>query len=483
MRKILLLLCVALACDSIAQNSTNELLEAKKVTQTLHIRLSTGVDKKIEIRPDNETFKPLLEKRVFSIPKQESGVNLIVDFLNPLRYEISVSDTLLPDASAQAVTKFLEALTIAASRFGVAAASANKTEIPKRDVVSLEEEYVRCLIRDSARKEEIVQSVSALKERYIIDVMEQVRVAIENVRSKQTLKDYKEAVDQFGKEIKIQEKELSDFEKNIAEFKTLYLSLRENDIEDFVVSNKVLEIRRLFGDYLKSLEKEAEDRKALINSMKELLKQLLPVAENYTDIRPDENFINMKYLKAEEEKMRDVKTTIKDRSVNISKTKIEMITNSKKIADAEFRVRTYQRWVPEFTMGIFNSVFSVPTYSAVKEGDKLVVSEEKKVKYYGGPAAFLNLVKNSDGSLVNFMAQLGIGTTDFPVPSLLFGPGIRFKTKTPFAISAGGLLFRSNELNKLSKGSEINDSKEIDNDIKSSLKLGLSWYICIQLKI
>jgi len=165
--------------------------------------------------------------------------------------------------------------------------------------------------------------------------------------------------------------------------------------------------------------------------------------------------------------------------------KDEIIEDEQKmIVETTIRVRGFQRFIPEVSVGIAYTTLNFPTYAVETDTvtEKNYVGEVRnEVINRINISAMLNYNFYIPRSPIHPFIQFGTGVNiDFP--SLLLGTGLRINSinKTRFAFSIGFASTWIQTLQTLSVGDEIKDEEELKKDLKYEFNMHPKLYYGIQ---
>ena len=160
--------------------------------------------------------------------------------------------------------------------------------------------------------------------------------------------------------------------------------------------------------------------------------------------------------------------TIKESGYKLSDSKEIVSIESKEVTKKSLRIRKFQRFVPEVSIGTAFTFFKYNTYGTT--------SDSLGVQYVASPTE--NLVRNINiTTMINFnyyipntpihpLWQLGVGANS-GIPTLMTGLGLRIRAgQRRFAMTGGLAMTWVKELGKLKVGDKILGTDDIDKDLK-----------------
>ncbi len=174
--------------------------------------------------------------------------------------------------------------------------------------------------------------------------------------------------------------------------------------------------------------------------------------------------------------------TIKESGLKLS-DKAEIVTSeSKDIIKRTFRVRRFQRFVPEVSVGSAYTFFKYNTYGTTKDmnGQEILASPTENYIKNLNITTMLNFNYFISNSPINPLWQIGVGVNS-GVPALLTGFGLRGVLGTSrITISGGVAMTWINELDKLKVGDKISGTSDIEKDLKYQFSWPPKPYIGLQ---
>lgn len=174
--------------------------------------------------------------------------------------------------------------------------------------------------------------------------------------------------------------------------------------------------------------------------------------------------------------------TIKESGLKLS-DKAEIVgIESKDILKKTFRVRKFQRFVPEISVGTAYTFFKYNTYGTTKDanGQEIIASPTKKSIRNLNITTMLNFNYFISNSPINPLWQIGVGINS-EIPTLLTGFGLRGVLGTNrITISGGVAMSWIKELDKLKIGDKVSGTSDIDKDLKYQFSWPPKPYVGLQ---
>jgi len=179
-------------------------------------------------------------------------------------------------------------------------------------------------------------------------------------------------------------------------------------------------------------------------------------------------------------KMRDLTLVVHRREVTEPSAERPALGIVEKDAvKATFRVRERQTLIAEFAPGVVYTTIAYPRFGTAVVDGRTVVKRGADEKLAFAPVAMLNLVPNIGWSgNVYLVGQVGIGLArDYPL--LAVGGGLRFARVAKLSITAGWAWTWVRDLESLAEGDTVTGTADIEKDLRYRLTKG-SLYVGIQ---
>lgn len=166
-------------------------------------------------------------------------------------------------------------------------------------------------------------------------------------------------------------------------------------------------------------------------------------------------------------KTKDVTLTLSEREVTIADDKLSV--SEKVESKLIFRVQERQSFVLEFAPGIAHTDVHYPKYGTSGTGSNLLVVSAGDEIQHTAAVGMLNLIPNFGNGLSYLIGQIGIGTgKDYPL--LLAGGGIRLMRPVQFSLTAGAAWGWARALTKLKLQDPVSGTAAIENDLTYQLQ-------------
>lgn len=423
--------------------------------------------------------------------------NLYLKWLNPLRYKITWKDSVYTDDRDQLALSFVQQL---AAQFGAPVTGMNSLEGYKKSAGSVAPTFGGVALRqiDGVKSLDIIQLYIFIKNdallpaptidgtevgaiNALIDELKLLdkTVSTENIPEEcekifQTLIGI-DNHDKVANSCQAARKKITELNniKKIADYKTKIETLAKlikivgNEELAQYITYKAIEIAD-------KMHKEAQENKSLFDK----LESMLVVLE--ASIQPRQSleypgFYKLRDVSFEQGKILQTEITITEYEY---KAENKDYIKKGDIYQSKIKFRKSDFVIIGVSAGIFYSQTTLKSYG-VSSGEQMTVTEEDIEKNTAVTATFLNLFFNLDSRYFAPLIQLGIDPTK-KHPFLLAGAGFSIPAAN-FAISAGPLWTWEASLDKLSVGSEIQSTTELESDIKYEFDGKIKgWYLGLQ---
>lgn len=508
MKRLFALLLMFSGLLARAQNSTDELLDAKTVRKYIHFSM---VDKKLyyelDMNTDKKSHKTLPTDFCIAVNKSDNEVAIVFDFINPFKQKVVLSETIEPDGAYESLSKFYTAIKGLSGQLSSASASETTQSLVNAAGYKADGETPAA----KSAKDKVVlitaKSLTEWKYNFLVSTANCVKASdLFQSLVKADQEFYRKSddanIDNFFPVIvgKINQDLLS--QESVAKLSaynsglpTLIASLEKQNEDASSMLNTLkswnysttfdsgIPVCSNLRDYTKEkIDQFVDDSKALLEKRKAILVVLKELNKNTTDfLKKCEEKDNLMIVGRIPVSIDQVKIqTIKLREVDfkLDNNEIVMAEDEKKDVElGKIRIRNYHLLIPEFALGAFYTNLDYPSYATTSTGGTTVVSGPVSQNYSLVAAANLNLVVNLHG-LVNPMLQFGVGTAK-ELPSFLAGGGIRLSKPNHLSISFGGLWTWKKELDKLKVGDVVASSADLDKDLKYKFITKPSFYMGI----
>ena len=174
---------------------------------------------------------------------------------------------------------------------------------------------------------------------------------------------------------------------------------------------------------------------------------------------------------------------IKENGYKISDNEEIVGTEAKDITGKTLRIRKFQRFIPEVSVGMIFTFYKYNTYGTTSDstGQQYVAQPTVNKLENLNISAMINWNLFCQNSNIHPLIQTGVGVNS-GMPSFLVGAGLRFSNNSTnrMRITGGLAMTWIKELDKLKVGDKVLGTADIDNDLKYSISPKLSPYIGLQ---
>ncbi|KAF2510095.1 hypothetical protein EYY60_11320 [Flavobacterium zhairuonense] len=418
-------------------------------------------------------FTVLQDSTIYLVHK--NGINIYLRPLNPLNFTNNTEIKIIADPINAAAEKALGSIfenlnglktpTESVSSFVIK----NKKKIPiTKEVECSEFENIKSTIEgidktlSESKKEEIIKQFKFLK-------------AI-TFEEEETTKNQLSSVD----------KEVQLINDHFNKIKTRLENV-QTDVKNYPCTDRdAFTAKYIFNSLIKELQTKLEEQVKRLSNLVEAYNGAKKMQEKASagGGTPELKWcIHLNEVPSTEGKISIYTITIKEDGLILSDNNEIINTEPKELMKRSIRVRKFQRFVPEVSIGTAYTFYKYYTYGTT--------SDSTGQQYVGSPTE--NAVKNLNiTTMVNFnyyipnstihpMYQLGIGL-NAGIPTLLTGFGLRSNINglRRFAIAGGLAMTWIKELDTLKVGDKINGTEDIDKDFKYSSVPKFKPYVAIQ---
>lgn len=456
-KNLLITIVVILCCQTTFAQKASEVLEkGNPVKKGDRIFLKYDItDKKLKIddvKKDQEVDFTTMEDSVIYLVRK-NAINVYLRPLNPLNYTYNTETKVIVDPITQtAEIAFAEIIGVLDEvkdpKKSVPPAAAPGTPKPnceEYDNLKVEMKGIQQKLSDS-KKDDISAIFKELKSLTFTD---------EN----STIK----ALNKVKEEIKKIENHFKEIEQIISKAKSKVDSLPCTNPAPFILKYTFNSILKDFSTTLK----EQKKRLTNLNSAYKLVKDMQEEASIGGGTNQLNWCIPLNEVPSNDGKISVYTVTINESGYKLSESNEIVSIESKETTKKSLRVRKFQRFVPEVSIGTAFTFFKYNTYGTT--------SDSLGVQYVASPTE--NLVRNINiSTMINFnyyihnspihpLYQLGVGINS-GIPTLMTGTGLRIRTgQRRIAITGGLAMTWVKELDELTVGDKISGTDEIDKDL------------------
>lgn len=478
MTKKLFIIAAILICSQqiFAQKASDILENGEPVTKGHRMFLKYDLADKVlkvdAVKKDQEVdFTTLEDSIIFLVRK--NAINVYLRPLNPLNYSYNTETKVVIDpineAAANAMGGIIDVITSVAPKKTPATGDKKKKEETvaqpciKFEKLKTEVEKIQTKL-SSTKKEEILKIFETLK-------------AITFLAEQST----KDALTTAKDEIKVIEDHFKKVDSLITDAKTLTKDFDGCDAIDGFTG------KYIFNAILKDLSTTLEEQKKRLTNLQtayKLVKDMQEKASIGGGTKELEWCIPLNEVASKEGKISIYTVTIKESGYKSSETTKEIVSiESKELIKRTVRIRKFQRFVPEVSVGTAFTFLKYNSYGTT--------SDSTGQQFVGTPTE--NTIKNLNiTTMINFnyyipnsplhpLYQIGVGINS-GIPTILTGFGLRSNINgvKRMAIAGGIAMTWIKELHDLKVGDKIGGTDDIDKDYKFSSAPKFTPYIALQ---
>ena len=436
---------------------------------------------------ESADFTTLEDSIIFLVHK--NAINVYLRPLNPINYSYSSETTIILDPINEAAEKALEdvinVLSIVSPAKKSTSTSTNLLGINK----STKNNNLITELMNYFQNTECVNFWELKTE------IEEIQKELLNTQKEAILKNYnhlksisfqseQETKDELAKiktEIKAIENHFNKVDTMIINANSKIKNLNCDDSID------VFTYKYIFNDLLKDLTSILEMQKKRLANLQSIFKlvndmQILASIGGGTDEL--KWCIPLKEIPAKGGKISIFKVTIKGSAFYVSQTNQEILeTEAKDTMNRTIRIRKFQRFVPEVSVGTAFTFLKYNTYGTISDstGQQFVGSPTENKLSNLNITTMLNYNYFIPNSPIHPFYQLGVGLNS-GLPTILTGLGIRSNINgiRRITISGGIAMTWIKELNELKVGDKISGTNDIEKDFKYSNAPKFTPYVGLQ---
>jgi hypothetical protein len=390
-------------------------------------------------KEQNVDFTTMQDSIIYLVRK--NAVNIYLRPLNPLNYTHNTETKVVIDPINQAAETALgDIIGVLDTTKALRAECVDFTDL-KGEIEKIQKKLLKFTHVDIAKIFEALKAMTFADEKTTID----------------KLKTAKEAINKMDDHFK-------KIEKTITKAQSEVSSLSCSDSDPYI-------LKYIFHSILKDFSAMLEEQKKRLSNLKTAYKLVKDMQEKASVGGETEYLkwcIPLGEVASKEGKISIYSVTIKESGYRLSDSKEIVSVESKELTKKSLRVRRFQRFVPEVSIGTAYTFFKYNTYGTT--------SDSSGVQFVASPTE--NLVRNINiTTMINFnyyipnspihpLYQLGVGINS-GVPTLMTGMGLRIRAgERRLAITGGLAMTWVKELDKLNVGDQISGTDDIDKDLK-----------------
>ena len=468
MKKNLLIALAILFCFQFAtaQKASDVLENGNPVEKGHRLFLKYDITEKVlkvdAVKNDQDVdFTTMEDSIIFLIRK--NAINVYLKPLNPLNYSYNTETKVVIDpineAAANALSSIIDVLGTTVSR--------TKSE---RNTTA-----ENCPEFDSMQKkiEEIQTKLSSSKKDEILKIFETLKGI--SFSDEQSTKD---ALTIAKDEIKTIEDHYKVIDNMIIEAKTDVKNYNCDYPEGFTA-------KYIFNAILKDLSTTMDEQKKRLTNLQTAYKLVKEMQERASigGGTPELKWcIPLNEVALKKGTISIYTVTIKENGYKLSDNKEIVSIESKELMKRTVRIRKFQRFVFEVSVGTAFTFLEYNSYGTTTDstGQQFVASPTKNTVQNLNITTMINFNYYIPNSTIHPLYQIGVGINS-GIPSVLFGIGLRSNIgKKGITISGGLAMTWIKELDKLKVGDKISGTDDIDKDYKYSSAPKFSPYVGLQ---
>lgn len=455
-----------------------------------------------------------LSKNQLNASAKCENVNIVIDYINPLKmsYNVTYTNTVNPDL--ENVVKFFNVLTPELAKLGYntfdktnfsvsdyytklegkAENKAPETSYYKIGFKTQELYQLAILILDHPNvylksSSDLSSDLHAFLKNFmsneidLTDIKKDIKESINLLLQADDFKKAKEeAYPKFLKQIDSLNKHLKNETDKLDEIKTIYKDFNEGSsssdsltkLSAYIVKNYRI---YLLQQYTSKVNEEVNKIQKIIDAITALGKNFKKNLDLYDECACGNSF-KIAEIPIKNEEYKDVVITINLYDLELT-DEYELKVTQKSELKGKISLKPFSLLSTDFAFGLlypFNLTY--PIYSTgTNAGGQLIVSKAKNERIRFSTGAMLNLIFKTPTYPAFPLIQLGIGTGN-EYPTIFTGAGIKFIKN--FTITGGIMTGWYKELNNLNVGDAITGEDILKKDLQYTPILKPSFYLGAQ---
>jgi hypothetical protein len=478
-RRLLILVSIAIVCAPRVQSQTREFLSAPRVKDQLQIRLEGKTIRYSLERSDN--FRDIIPDQIFVA---SSSIKLTYPRINPLRIQVTAAVSEADDPGHAAVAKLVDALIGFPALLkpsgngqtgrGLFPPDCSETDQALHAIELLDKNFYGGQTQDppvggtpdlgpASLPYQLAKWINGIDDDFSADhsgpaVIEAVtrRIHVFQTAIDLNIKTAKDVIAGVDKNAG-----LSPANECQKEAKYIYEAIRLTNPH-----------RRL-----QELIQLSDDLKALETNL----------TNNYA---ASEKWLNRTYyivqdLTPKSDKAQKIVVKVIANKLEVSSTDGNLVTSKQDLGSATFTLREFSRFAPEVGAGLVVAFVNQPKYgTSINASGQTVVALAKKDTVSVDPTVMVDFVCRCNAApYFQPMFQVGVAASK-DVPAVLFGGGLRLFSlgKGDVAVGGGLALAWVKDLTHLKPGDVVTGTKDIEQDLSFDHTPRARPYFTIQYK-
>jgi|WetSurSiteA1Bulk_404760.scaffolds.fasta_scaffold01202_3 hypothetical protein len=436
--------------------------------------LKYALAKSLQDSSNPADFITLGDSTIFLASK--SGINVYLKPINPLNYSSSTENKIVIDpineAAATAMQSIIDFLgTVVATKTIPAPITKPSDSGVTQELITVECEMFNTLQK---KVESIQTKLIDDKKIRINEIFKGLKGLdfVDETNTRDSLIKTKMSIVEIENHFKESDKLMIEFSKDIENYTCNYP-------DSFTT-------KYIFNAILKEFAITIEEQKRRLKNLQTSF-NLVEKAQQTASIGGGEDglrwCIKLDEIPSSEGKISNYTIIIKESGYEISEKGEIVNIESKDLLKRTVKIRKFQKFVPEVSVGIVYTFFNYNTYGTTSDstGQQYVASPTNNKVENINISTMINWNLFSPNNSIHPLIQTGVGINS-GIPSFLVGGGLRFSNnaKTRLRITGGLAMTWTKELDKLKVGDKVLGTADIDNDLKYSGSPKFSPYIGIQ---
>ena len=408
-------------------------------------------------------FTTFQDSIIFLVRK--SAINVYLRPLNPLNYTYNTETNVIIDpineAAAKALGDLFDVLNTVQQKTDTEGAPAGPPICP---------EFAE--IRDSIKS--IQTKLTNSKKDEIVTLFEKLK----NI-SFDTEQNTINALSPTNEEIQVISKHFDNIEKLLEKTKELSEKYDCDYPDKFTT-------QFIFTSTIKDLSTTYEEQKKRLSNLQKaykLVKEMQEKASTGGETDELKWCIPLNEIIAKQGKIRIYTITINESGYKLSDNKEIVTLETKELTKKSIRIRKFQRFIPEVSVGTAFTFFKYYSYGTTSDstGQQYVASPTENMVKNINITTMLNLNYYIPNSPLHPLYQIGVGINS-GIPTVLTGFGLRSNINgiRRFTIAGGLAMSWLKDLDNLKVGDKIQGTDDIDKDYKYSPAPKFTPYVAIQ---
>lgn len=486
-----------------AQSGVSDQLNAEKATSYLYLvkrgeanaNGKYSFDYSVDEHAAIDVLAPMPDLLTISA-RRSHGLNVVLRYLNPIRYSWSATETTADDPTYHAAEQFLSsALNLfsslggSATGSGASAAGSGANNVGRQDSSAaprkaggsagvsatallewwLWSETERGCFRDS------VAAFNSLRSK--VEKADQMVFGSDTIAKEPSDADFRRVLLGSVQQLKDAESivvlraslvaagdSLKKLRTANSHARTAVGAIGQLDSSTVKTNPDCLNFARYSNNVFTAFTNQAKDRldarDKVVTDLSDLRDKVQTLVNE--EVEDTYNYFRVMNVGIPPGKTKDVTLILKERDVN---TDNEMLTvTDKGESKITFRVEERESLVLEFAPGVAFTSVHYPKYGTSAVGSGTVVASAGDDIQHEAAVGMLNMIPNVGYGLTHLIGQIGLGTGK-NYPLLLAGAGVRFLSPIEFSLTTGAAWSWAHQLTKLKLQDPVDGTAAIESDL------------------